>query len=250
MIYIIPKIYRKNLLTYYFFTYEKVEKISPDGKSHKQNEPSSEKENININSNNGGNKNIISIINKTPSYWLAGKEPFSDEKKKKEKYTNEKNEANKMKNNNSNNGMQVSKSYYRRNKGPKLFSPEHNKIKEKNKKTEKKQKEFLNKSVEKRNNTIYSNFSSNNNNNYESKTKKQLSKNNEKRKSVKIVKIQKEKKNLSIYTACENLKSSSYIFKNKNKQFSCIQQCEKEEINKKNNNYDSHNIAKRKKIYN
>lgn len=230
-----------NELIYYFFTYEKVEKISPDNKIHKQNKSLSEKENININSINGGDKNIISIINKSPSYWLAEKEPCYNEKKKKEKYKDEKNEANNMKNNNSNNSMHASKSYYRRNKGPKLFSPEHNKIKEKYKKTEKKQKKSLNKSVEKRNNTIDSNFLSNNNNNYESTTKNRLSNNNEKRKSAKLVKTQKEYKNLSIYTACESLKSSSYIFKNKKKQFSCTQQYQKGEIKKKNNNYDSHN---------
>ena len=74
-----------NELTYYFFTYEKVEKISPDNKIHKQNKSLSEKENININSNTGGNKNIISIINNTPSYWLAEKEHCYNKKKKKRK---------------------------------------------------------------------------------------------------------------------------------------------------------------------
>ena len=228
-----------NELSNYIYSYEKVEKINPDSKNKKKLKSPPEKENININSNICRNKKPISIIiNKSPSYWIDGKKTSIIENKKKEKQKVEKNGYSHIKNKSSNNFIQGSKSYYRNKGTSKLFSSDYNRMSEKYKKNENKKKEHLNRSVEKRHNSIFSNFSSNNN---ECTTKKKLNKSTEKRKSSKLIKNKNENKSLSIYTACENLKSSSFLVKNKSNLFTSTEQSEKRNIKKKNNNYSSNN---------
>ena len=228
-----------NSLSYYIYSYEKVEKINPNDKNNKKIKSPSEKENININANNGRSKKLIDIINKSTSHLDGRKKTKNPKNTKKE--SEEHLEKIKDKNKNSNKCMQVSRSYYQRNVGPKLFSPENNNIKEKNKKNENNNKSMLNKSVEKRPNTIFSDLSLNNKENKENSTKRKLNKSTEKRKSVKVLKNKNENKSLSIYTACENLKSSSFIFKHKNHEFSCTEQYPKKDDIKMANNIDSNN---------
>ena len=195
-----------NELSNYIYSYEKVEKINPDSKNKKKLKSPPEKENININSNICRNKKPISIIiNKSPSYWIDGKKTSIIENKKKEKQKVEKNGYTHIKNKSSNNFIQGSKSYYRNKGTSKLFSSDYNRMSEKYKKNENKKKEHLNRSVEK------------------------------------LIKNKNENKSLSIYTACENLKSSSFLVKNKSNLFTSTEQSEKRNIKKKNNNYSSNN---------
>lgn len=236
-----------NNLNYYIYSYEKVQQINPDVKNKINIKTSSDKENININLNNGKNKKLLKIMNKSQSYWIDDRKKGNTQNLKIEKYKEEKvsQENIKLKNNNSNNCIQTSKSYYRRNKGPKLFSPDKNKIKDKNINNEEKKKYRKNTRDEKSHQPINTDFSQNNKDNI---TKKKFNKSTEKRKSVKIIKKKNENKSLSIYTACEHLKSSSFIFKkNKHHEFASTEQCDKKDLKKKNNNYDSNNNFNKKK---
>ena len=225
-----------NNLSYYIYSYEKVEKITQEIKSKKKFKSPSDKENISINSNIRKTKKPIKLMNKSSSsYWVNTKKSKNNEIKRKEEKNEKQNK--KSKNISENNGIQTSKSYYRRNLGPKLFSPEKNKIKGKNKNENK--KSLLNRSVEKRHNTLLSDFSTNTR---DSSVKKRLNKSTERRKNVKEDKNRNENKSISIYTACENMKSSSFILKcNKNKESVFTEQGEKRKIKKSGNNYDSNN---------
>ena len=216
-----------NNLSYYIYSYEQVEKIAPETKNNKKFKSPSDKENININSNIRRKKKPISLINQFSSYLDEPKKSKNNQNKKRE----EKNEKQSTKNKNENSRIQISKSYYRRNLGQKLFSQDKNKVKGKN-------KNLLNRSAEKRHNTILSDLSTNTKDNLE---KRKFNKSVERRKNTKTEKNKNENKNLSIYTACENLRSSSFILKNKNKNSVFTEQCEKRKIEKKGNNYDSNN---------
>ena len=234
-----------NNLNYYIYSYEKVEQINTDVKSKINIKSNSDKENININLNNGKNKKLIKIMNKSQSYWIDDRKNGNNQNKKIEKYKEEKIAQENIKNNNSNNYIKTSKSYYRRNKGPKLFSPEKNKIKDKNPNNEEKRNNRKNIRDEKSHQPINTDFSQNPKDNI---AKKKFNKSTEKRKSVKIIKKKNENKSLSIYTACENLKSSSFIFKkNRHREFNSTEQCDRNDFKKKKNNYDSNNNINKKK---
>lgn len=223
-----------NNLTSYINSYEKVEKINPNEKR----KPSG-KENIGIIANNVKRNKSINLINKSSSYWVTGKKPFNKENKSKNMKKEEKNERPNIKNkiNSSNKFIKTSNSYIRGNLAQKLISPKNNKNKEKNKKFENKSKNLLNKSVERRHKAILSDFSSNEKTNIS----KINYKSSEKRKSGKASN-NKNNKSLSIYTACENLKCTSFILKtNKNKGFST------EHFGKGETNYDSNNTNFEKK---
>ena len=217
-----------NNLSYYIFSYEKVEKMQKPISKNK-NISYSNKENININGNNKKNKkSLCSIISKSPSYWAEEQKPKNNNKNKvthKEK-SNLNSRTNKYKNNNN----IESANSYRKNAAHKLFSPKNdNRIKTKFSKKENKTKHALNRSAVKRYSTILSESSNNN-------KRKKLNKSDEKRKSAIIDKNKKTmNKNLSIFTACENLKSSSFILKNKNLSFFSTEHYDK----KNNNNYNS-----------
>ena len=227
-----------NNLNNYIYSYEKVEKISQNTKSKKNVKSPSNKENCSINSNKGRNTKLIRIISKPSSSWIDGKKPKNNQNNQNIKDEYQTHTKNKNFHNPSN-SIQTSRSYYRRNNGTKLFSPENNKIKEKIKKNEKTQKKLLNRTTDKRHNSILSDLSSNTNTN-DNLTKRKINKSTGKRKSLKMEQNKKENKSLSIYTACENLKSSSFILKTKNREITNIEKCDKKENDKKNN-YESNN---------
>lgn len=224
-----------NNLNNYIYSYEKVEKISQNTKSKKNVQSPSNKENCCINSNKGRNTKLIRIISKPSCSWIDRKKPKNNQNIKDEYQTHAKNKYS----HNPNNSMQTSRSYYRRNNGTKLFSPENNKNKEKIKKNEKIQKKLLNRTTDKRHNSIFSDLSSNAN---EGSTKRKINKSTGKRKSLKMEQNKKGNESLSIYTACENLKSSSFILKTKNREITSIEKCDKKENDKKNNYELNNNI--------
>lgn len=224
-----------NNLIYYIYSYKKFEKINNDKSSTKNVKSFFEKENTSINANKTKSKKVISIVNKNPYYWIAKGKVSNNENIKNEKYKESKNshEHIKSENNINNECDQNTKSYFRRSWGLKLFSPEKIKNDEKMK-NESKNKNCLNRSVERRHYTIFSNFASNEKENL----KKRINKSNEKRKSALNIKNENKNKNkaLSIYTVCQNLRSSSFLSKNhKNREFICTEKLEKKE----NNIYDS-----------
>ena len=225
-----------NNLAYYIYSYEKVEKINPNEKSRKDIKSPLEKENININLGKKRSKKPIKIMNKSQSYLDNGKKIKKIKNRKKE--NNEEYEKENDKNKNKNECIQVTKSYYRRNNGQNLFSSEKNISKDI------KNKSVLNRSVEKRHNTIFSDttFKSK-----ENSTKKKLNKSTEKRKSVNVLKKKNDNKCLSIFTACENMKSSSYIFNNKKCEFASTEKYDKKDNKKKINNHDTNNNINNKK---
>ncbi len=218
-----------NNLTNYINSYEKVEKINPNIKRK-----SSEKENIGIIANNVKKNKSINQMNKSSSYWIAGKKSIKKDNKKDNRKKNMKKEEKieqtnlKKKNNRSNNNfIKTSNSYIRGNLAQKLISPKNNKNKEKNKKFETKPKNLLNRSVDRRHKAILSDLSPNDKNHLS----KINNKSSEKRKIRKPSNNKRHNKTLSIYTACENLRSTSFLFKNnKNKGFS-TENFGKEDIN-------------------
>ncbi len=227
-----------NNLTYYIYSFEKVEIDSNrKGTKTKFRSPSN-KENYSMNSSGGKNNKIIRIIKKRSNYWSDTHKLYNNQYIKED---NQNNQAilKKQNSQNINNDMQTSMSYSRRSNESKIFSPEKNK--EKNKKT------FINRSVERRHNSLMSNLTTNNK---ENSTKKKLNINTEKSKELKDIKNKNENKSLSIFKACENLKSCSFILKNKKREVNSTEQ------NNKNTNYSTnynfyHNTKKQthKTIY-
>ena len=218
-----------NNITYYIFSYEKVEKVEKSLSKNK-NISNSNKENINVNGNNKKTKkSLCSIISKSPSYWVEAQKTRNNKNKV---IHAEKSTLNSRKNKNKNNIE--SKNSYRRTVVHKLFSPKNeDRFKNKFPKKESKSKQVLNRSAVKRHSAILSD--SNNLN-----KRKQLNKSDEKRKSVIMDKTKKDvTKNLSIFTACENLKSSSFILKNKNHSFFSTEHYDKNDNKRNSNNYNS-----------
>ena len=218
-----------NDITHYIYSYEKVEKIEKPLSKNKDTS-NSNKENINVNGNNKKNKkSLCSIISKSPSYWAESQKTRNNKNKviNEEKSTLN-NRANKNKNNFE------SKNSYRRTVVHKLFSPKNeDKFKNKFPKNDNKSKKVLNRSAAKRYTSILSDTSNNN-------KKKKINKSGEKRKSVIMDKTKKnENKNLSIFTACETLKSSSFILKNRNNSFFSTEHYDKNDNKKNANNYNS-----------
>ena len=218
-----------NNITYYIFSYEKVEKIEKPLSKNK-NILDSNKENINVNGNNKKNKkSLCSIISKSPSYWVEAQKTRNNKNKV---IHAEKSTLNNHNNKNKNNIE--SKNSYRKTVVHKIFSPKNDdRFKSKFPKNENKSKKVLNRSAVKRYSTILSDSSNNN-------RKKKLNKSDEKRKSVIMDKTKKNvSKNLSIFTACENLKSSSFILKNKNHSFFSTEKYDKNDNKKNRDNYNS-----------
>lgn len=220
-----------NNISYYIFSYEKVEKIEKP-LSKNTHIASSNKENINVNGNNKKNKkSLCSIISKSPSYWVEAQKTRNNKNKV---IQAEKSTLNSRTNKNKNNIE--SKNSYKRTTVHKVFSPKNeDRFKNKLPKNENKSKKVLNRSAVKRYSAILSDSSNNN-------RRKQLNKSDEKRKSVIMDKTKKNvTKNLSIFTACENLKSSSFILKNKNHSFFSTELYDKNDNKKNSNNYNSNN---------
>ena len=228
-----------NNINCYIFSYEKVEKIEKP-LSKNTNIPNSNKENININGNNKKSKKpLCSIISKSPSYWAETQKTRNNKNKA---MNAEKSTLNNQKNKSKNN-IEI-KSSYKRAVVNKILSPKNDdRFRNKFPKNENKSKKILNRSAVKRYTSILSDSSNNN-------KRKQLNKSGEKRKSVIIGKTKKSSsKNLSIFTACENLRSSSFILKNKNHGLFSTEHYDKNDNKKNINNYNSNtNLNQNQKI--
>ena len=247
-----------NNISNYIFSYEKVEKINPISKFGNKIKFSTNKENININTNKAiktsrtNYKKPNCIIKSSSCVVDKGKSKIKQPKNKvilnRNYQTNLKSNkstvnSNKI-NNNSNTNFtsntnrnqeetnNYTKSYFRRKNYKNLtniFSPikksqnkENNKIKV--------TKTLLNKSAERRHNP--NDYFKNDKQNYK---KIKLNKSMEKRKTNKSEhKI--ESKPISIFSACEYLKSSSFILKTKNNKENKIEK--KEEFNTNNSMND------------
>lgn len=221
-----------NNLTYYIYSYEKVEKIdniNANRKDAKKFKSPSNKENYCPNTNNVKNNKIIRIINKRTSDWADRKKLNNNQNIKEDNKNNQIN-MKKKHSTNSNNCMQTSMSYVRRKKEPRIFSAE--KTKENNKKKEKTENKMINRSVERKHNSLKSHFSASNNKNL---TKEKKNINTKKRKDQKTTKNKNENKNLSIFSACENLKSSSFIINNKSHDINSTEQNHRLISNESNN---------------
>ena len=221
-----------NNISNYIYSYEKVEKINPLSNNINKIKSPSNKENISFNSNKMNNKKPIRII-KSSSCWANIKKTKINSKKNKEKLKNNSHtnlkinkstnntknpKANLSKNENNNTNKTDEKNYtktfFMRKKYKNLstiFSPVKN---PQNKNSIiKVMKARNNKSAEKR--RIKSQY-----NDYFKNNQKEISKTNksmEKREGNKSDN-KNESKNISIYSACEYIKSSSFLLKNKNKE--------------------------------
>ena len=230
-----------NNISNYIYSYEKVEKITPISKFSNKIKFSSNKENININTDRTNRTNKVtnkkpSCLVKSSSCWVNhGTTKIKQNKKKStfirnfqtnlknNKTTNNSNKANnntninKNKNINSDEANNNTKSYFRRKNYENLsniFSP----IKKLNTKDSKIKvvKTRMNKSTERRDNhkSPYNDYFKNNK---ESSQKINPNKSMEKRNNNKSdEKKENESKPISIFSACEYLKSSSFVLKNKN----------------------------------
>ena len=137
----------------------------------------------------------------------------------------------------SNNSLiRNSSSYYKKNNNSHFFSKENSKIKEKNRNNKFKQK-ILNRSFEKRHKIIY---------NTERPKKRIKNSSLSKEETSKIEENKTENKKLSIFTACENIKNSNSLLKNKNRILACNEkQCNKKESNYYESNKNIHNKSKK-----
>ena len=254
-----------NNISNYIYSYEEVEKINPLSKNTNKIKSPSNKENINFNSNkiNTNNKKPICII-KSSSCWANIRKTKIIQKQKKEKLKNNyhtnlkinKNTNNtknikinlsKNENNNTNetDEKNYTKTFFKRKKYKNLsaiFSPVKN---PQNKSSIiKVMKVRNNKSAEKR--RIKSQY-----NDYFKNSQKKFSKNNksmEKRNNNKSD-DKNESKNISIYSACEYIKSSSFLLKNKNKDFNNESKIENKSSFNSNNSINLINNKDKKVVY-
>ena len=262
-----------NTISNYINSYEKVEKINPTTKSNIEMKLSEDKENININTNKTKFRKSLNII-KSPSCWV-------DIRKTKIKKINKKKTINKPKNyhinlksnkstintnnisntntiNHNQKEVKETKLYYKRKNYKNLstiFSP-INIVKTKPQ-FQKESHSRMNKSADRRpmKTSYTSHFKNNNiNDNKKIEGSKKIIKPNksvEKRNKNKSDK-KAENKPISIYTACEFLKSSSFILKNRNKNndFNSLDEKNKNDIkrdyssNKENNSSNSYKDKK------
>lgn len=233
-----------NKISNYIYSYEKVEKIEPKFTINRTMKLSSNKENNNNFNNNTHKKNkkksSISIV-KSSSCWVNIKKMKVKQNKSKEvlhrnyvsnlknnkRTINTTNINNKTKNTTKNSikkdiniisdeDNNYTKSYYKRKNFSTIFFPEKKANKKDNEKI-KVTKCTINKSMERRNSkSPYNGYLKNNIHN------KENSKNINTNKSLEIRKNHKsdnknDTKPITIFSACEFIKSSSFILKNKNK---------------------------------
>ena len=235
----------------YINSYEKVEKVNPMPKNSYKNKYTLNNANIDFNTHKVNNRKSSSII-KSSSCWID----LAKTKMKLPKYKQNitKNFQTNLKNNkNSNNGklnictkpnkikkeenlndeQNYTNTYFKRRKyknSLNLFSPTNN---PKNKENSiKVTKNHLNKSIRRRRNNR--GYFTELNNNIGSTNKSNLNKSAEKRKT--FGSYINDGKPMSIFTACEFLRSSSFVLKNKNKIA--------DDNNEKNINYNSNRTKK------
>ena len=210
-----------NNLSYYIFSFEKID-IS------KQNDYYSNYNTFNSRYNKSNKK-----VNKNDK----------NIKREEEKQNINKNKKIKANDNNNNKNISVNRSVFLNLKSPKN-KKEKNKIND----YETNKSRRNNKSVEKRsksNADFVLNVSKNKDN-----SKKKINKSTEKRKNIKDKDLNKNRNtnSFSIFTACENLKNSSFIMKStKSRKSSCVEQNNSNSKNKKNtyyNQYQNYGIKK------
>ena len=207
-----------NNLSYYIFSYEKFDINKNNGSYHNINNNTYNNNtytNLNINSNNkkkkkqknqeqsitpsAANRNKKKIENK------KDEEGFQDISRNKKKQKNE--------------IFQNRKSFYKSNINNKILLTKNNNNSKIIDKKDNLNKHFLNKSMDKRNNSIISDLSINNNENNNKKRK--TNKSAEKRKLTKKENQERNntnpkndnKNSLSIFTACEYLRGSNYLLR-------------------------------------
>ena len=256
-----------NNISNYIYSYEKVEKIDNITKIPNKIKSPSNKENININTKR--NKNKKPSLIQSSSCLFNAKMPKIKQCKKREKKkinyqnnlqnnkstnnhninnttTNNNTNNNKINNNNKSNDIysneiqNYTSTYFKRKNFKNLsnvFSPV--------KKSFKKEQAIkvtttrTNKSAERRRvKSHYNNYLQNEN----KESSNNLNKSTERRKSTKIENNSK----ISIFTACEFLRSSSYILKNRNKDFNNNEKTF-DKINKNDSNNSNNNIKKEDK---
>ena len=199
-----------NNLSYYIFSYEKIDTSKTS--QNIQNNQNNYYTNYNTYNNNENNKKFNKQLNQTQTFVCYG------ERKKRK---NEEDTSFISRNKNKNEYIINTKSYFKtNNKNNKLSS---NNCKTRNKKKEEiNNKSIINKSVEKRKNSIITDFDFIEDNN----KKKNPNKSTEKRRVIKNGNASDYKRtSLNIYTACENLRGTSSILKStRSRRLSCKEQ--------------------------
>jgi len=199
-----------NNLSYYIFSFEKIDTNKTS--QNIQNNQNNYYTNYNTYNNNENNKKFNKQLNQTQTFVCYG------ERKKRK---NEEDTSFISRNKNKNEYIINTKSYFKtNNKNNKLSS---NNCKTRNKKKEEiNNKNIINKSVEKRKNSIITDFDFIEDNN----KKKNQNKSTEKRRVIKNGNASDYKRtSLNIYTACENLRGTSSILKStRSRRLSCEEQ--------------------------
>jgi len=199
-----------NNLSYYIFSFEKIDTNKTS--QNIQNNQNNYYTNYNTYNNNENNKKFNKQLNQTQTFVCYG------ERKKRK---NEEDTSFISRNKNKNEYIINTKSYFKtNNKNNKLSS---NNCKTRNKKKEEiNNKSIINKSVEKRKNSIITDFDFIEDNN----KKKNQNKSTEKRRVIKNGNASDYKRtSLNIYTACENLRGTSSILKStRSRRLSCEEQ--------------------------
>ena len=199
-----------NNLSYYIFSFEKIDTNKTS--QNIQNNQNNYYTNYNTYNNNENNKKFNKLLNQTQTFVCYG------ERKKRK---NEEDTSFISRNKNKNEYIINTKSYFKtNNKNNKLSS---NNCKTRNKKKEEiNNKSIINKSVEKRKNSIITDFDFIEDNN----KKKNPNKSTEKRRAIKNGNASDFKRtSLNIYTACENLRGTSSILKStRSRRLSCEEQ--------------------------
>ena len=219
----------------YINSYEKVEKVNPMPKNSYKNKYTLNNANINFNTHKVNNRKSSSII-KSSSCWID----LAKTKMKLPKYKQNitKNFQTNLKNNkNSNNGKLNICTKPNKIKKEENLNDEQNYTntyfkRKKYKNSLKVVKNHLNKSIRRRRNNR--GYFTELNNNIGSTNKSNLNKSAEKRKT--FGSYINDGKPMSIFTACEFLRSSSFVLKNKNKNA--------DDNNEKNINYNSNRTKK------
>lgn len=234
-----------NNLNYYIFSYEKYD---PNKNNNYINNIHNNTYNTNTftnfnytNSNTKRNKNTLNQTH-TPTYVGNKKRKAEECKRNEERFDNLRN--NKIRSKNE--FLKNTKSYCRvniNNNNKQIISPT-NKSKIKEKKKDNLNRSFVNRSAQKRNTTFISDFS--HSNIEDNSRNRKLNKSIGKRKTVKNDNLgaNNKRNSLSIYTACEHIRGSSFLLRNsKSRKLSCI------DHNKTANNfYLNTSVDERRKV--
>lgn len=203
-----------NNLNYYVFSYEKYDPSKSNNYINNiHNNTFNTNTFTNFNYSNSNTKRSKNPLNQThtPTYAGTKKRKIEECKKNEERFDNLRN--NKIRSKNQ--FMQNTKSYCRvnYNNNRQIISPTNkNKIKEKKK--DDLNRSLINRSAQKRNTTFISDFIHSNID--DNSRNRKLNKSVGKRKTVKTDNLgaNNKRNSLSIYTACENIRGSSFLLRN------------------------------------